>query len=257
MENLIVCPSGLAGRVRGLKGREMAIMSNKQMLKSGAAFDELLKNCWLETTDPGVYGFTDRPVWPLVYLCDRFYALLQIRAMTFGDDYEFKVRCQECDEPFNWRLKVSELPVRSIPDNVRAKLRENQNEFDVLFAASGHRVWFKLLNGRDEQALSEKARKLKAQATGDQPEPSSLLLSIAARITKIDGVEKKMAFIEDCDFGDLRTLRDEMEKADGGVETDIEVSCKHCEREQEVSIPFAREFFNPKAKRSDPATLER
>ena len=53
MSHVITCPSGLTGRVRGMKVREERILADRKLAKSGGQVDELLGACWEETLDPG------------------------------------------------------------------------------------------------------------------------------------------------------------------------------------------------------------
>jgi hypothetical protein len=86
MSEVITCPSGLTGRVRGMKVREERILSeDRKLAKAGGQVDELLSACWEETADAGPYDFEDSKIdWGKVLQGDRFYALLQIRALTYG-----------------------------------------------------------------------------------------------------------------------------------------------------------------------------
>jgi len=82
MSDVITCPSGLSGRIRGLKVREERILADRKLAKAGAQLDELLMSCWLETLDPGPY---EEPLdWSKVLQGDRFFVLLMIRVLYYG-----------------------------------------------------------------------------------------------------------------------------------------------------------------------------
>mgnify|MGYP005850380419 CR=1 FL=1 len=53
MSEIIICPTGLTGRIRGMKVREERILSDRKPAKSGGQVDELLAACWEETVDAG------------------------------------------------------------------------------------------------------------------------------------------------------------------------------------------------------------
>ena len=64
MAELITCPSGLSGSLRGMKVREEKILVDRKLAKSGGQLDELLRACWEDTVDPGPYAFEGpRPDW--------------------------------------------------------------------------------------------------------------------------------------------------------------------------------------------------
>ena len=78
MADVITCPSGLSGRVRGMKVREERVLADRKLAKNGGQIDELLGSCWEETLDPGPYAFGEggKVDWGKVLQGDRFFALL-------------------------------------------------------------------------------------------------------------------------------------------------------------------------------------
>lgn len=95
MSHVITCPSGLTGRVRGMKVREERILADRKLAKSGGQVDELLGACWEEMLDPGLYDFGDKGIdWGAVLQGDRVYALLQVHALTYGLEFAFALGYQ-------------------------------------------------------------------------------------------------------------------------------------------------------------------
>ena len=96
MADVITCPSGLQGRVRGMKVREERVLADRKLAKSGGQVDELLAACWEETIDPGPYALAEGAMLDLgkVLQGDRFFALLMVRALTYGPEYAFGVGCR-------------------------------------------------------------------------------------------------------------------------------------------------------------------
>jgi hypothetical protein len=240
----IVCPSGLAGEIRGLKGKEGKILSNRNAARTGATFDRLLSACWLATTATGIYDFAaDAPVdWSKVLVADRFYTLLQIRSLSFGDEYSFAVQCANaiCRKRFEWSLQLSDLPVIPLTESSRATFCMG-NRFEARFPRAERRVWFRLLTGADEM------RNASVRRSGDE---DLLMTSLASRIIEIEGIpeQNKRQFLDDIEMADATALLDQFDEADGGVETSLEVECPVCLGIQEVQLPFERGFFLPTAK---------
>jgi len=240
----IVCPSGLSGEIRGLKGKEGKLLSDRTAARAGSTFEKILAGCWTATTDPGIY---DLPVdgsvdWSKVLVGDRFYALLQIRALTFGDEYAFSVQCPAaiCRERFEWTLNLQELPVVALSDASKAAFRAG-NRFETTLPRDGRKVWFRLMTGADE------ARAVTALKAGRD---GVLLAALALRIVEIENVAdgEKRRFLDDMEMADATALLDQFDDADGGVETSIEIECPSCLGVQDVELPFERGFFLPKAK---------
>jgi len=244
MPSTIICPSGLSGEIRGLKGKEGKLLADRTAARAGSTFEKLLSGCWLETHEPGVYELPEgAPLdWAKVLVADRFYTLLQIRSLTFGDEYAFSVQCKHagCRERFEWELSLKDLPVRPLSEEARAAFKAG-NRFETKLPRDGRRVWFRLMTGADE---ARAAAALKAGRDG------MLLTAIALRIVEIEGVadKERRAFLDEMEMADATALLDRFEEADGGVETTIEVECPSCFGVQEVELPFERGFFLPRAK---------
>lgn len=252
MPTTITCPSGLSGHIRGMQVREERILTDRKLGRTGGQIDELLSACWQETSDAGPYDFGDKVIdWSKVLQGDRFFTLLQIRALTYGPEYAFAVTCQNdaCRSRIQWELNLNELPVRSLSDKSREAFT-NGNRFEAILPDAGNRVFFKLFTGADERKLPQLRRNA-----------SDRMLSalLAFRITEVEGIEPrdKRRFIEDLSMRDADLLVDEFDRVDCGVDTTIEIECPDCFAKQEVELPFERTFFMPgkrrQTRRRDPS----
>jgi hypothetical protein len=240
----IVCPSGLAGEIRGLKGKESTLLTDRNGVRNGGTFEKLLAGCWLSTTDPGIYDLPDSGIidWSKVLVGDRFYALMQIRALTFGDEYAFSVQCPNasCRERFEWTLNLKDLRVVQLPEAAKAAFKAG-NRFETKLPHDGRKVWFKLMTGADE---------VRASVAMKNSRDGVLLTALALRILEIEGVPStdKRKFLDEMEMADAAALLDLFDQVDGGVETSIEIECPSCMGVQDVQLPFERGFFLPKAK---------
>jgi hypothetical protein len=249
---IITCPSGLSGRVRGMKVREEKILVDRKLAKSGTQLDELLAACWEETIEPGPYTFDGpRPDWSAVLQGDRFYALLQLRALTYGPEYSFAVTCREarCRARIHWEFSLHDLPIRPLSPKSR-ELFLGGNRFPAFLDDAQKKVFFRLLTGADERRLPS----LKRQA-GDK----LLSATLAFRLVQIEGVEPKdkRRFVEELSLADARHLGEEFQRADCGVETSIDIECPECFAVQAVDLPFEADFFLPTKGRSSPTSTSK
>jgi hypothetical protein len=251
----IDCPSGLTGRVRGLKTREMNLLASQKALRSGEVYDRLLSTCFIEVANPGPYvgiGAFVEPKnggpklldWSRVLLCDRFYTLLQIRRATFGPTYPFALNCPRCRRRFEWELDLgTQLPVKKLPDASREKIAGGSNEFEVRLDLAGklRTLRFRLQDGAGEQKTAEKADKYKERL---------MTIAVAARIIAIEGVEPSGIhnFVDDLDMQETIDTLHAFDEVDGGIDTLIHVVCTHCASESAVQLPFGPEFFIPSRK---------
>ena len=240
MSHVITCPSGLTDRIRGMKVREERVLADRKLAKSGGQVDALLGACWEETLEPGPYDFGDKDIdWGAVLQGDRFFALLQVRALTYGPTYAFALGCQNeaCRARFEWELDLTELPVRPLTDESRAAFTDG-NRFETTLPDAGVRVWFRLFTGADERKLPQLRRN-----AGER----ILSAMLGWRVVEVEGVspKDKRRFLEDLSMRDADFLVDEFDRVDCGVDTALEVECPECFTLQEVELPFDRGFFLP------------
>jgi hypothetical protein len=245
MPNTITCPSGLVGRIRGMKAREERILADRKLAKSGAQLEQILAACWEETLDPGPYDFGDQAIdWGKVLQGDRFFAMLQLRVLSYGPEYAFSVPCENrgCRARIEWELDLRDLPVKPLSDESRAAFLAG-NRFETLLPEAGRKVAFRLLAGADERRLAALRR-----AAGERP----ITTMLGFRLESIDGVEPRdrQRFIEDLGMADVTFLLGEFDRVDCGVETEIEVECPGCLATTRVELPFERGFFLPLARKT-------
>lgn len=244
MSSIITCPSGLSGRIRGMKVREERFLADRKLARSGGQMDQILAACWEETVDPGPYNFGDGPVdWSQVLQGDRFYVLLQIRILSYGPEYAFSVGCENrsCRSRIEWELDLNDLPIRSLSEESLSAFQAG-NRFHALLPDSEAEVTFRLLTGADEKRMA-------ALRKNASERPITTLLGF--RLQSIEGVEPrdKARFIEDLSMADVRFLLEEFDRVDCGVETEIEVECAECFGVTRVELPFEQGFFFPKTRR--------
>ena len=245
MSEIITCPSGLSGRIRGLKVREERILTDRKLAKNGGQVDELLSACWEETLEAGPYDFGDKDIdWGKVLQGDRFFALIKIRALTYGSEYAFAVSCQNesCRSRIDWELDLNDLQVRTLSEESRAAFMDG-NRFETTLPDAEKKVWFKLLTGTDERKLPMLRKK-----AGDR----LLSAMLAFRVIEVEGVEirDKRSFLENISMRDADFLVDEFDRVDCGVDTAIEIECPECFSTQEIELPFERSFFMPGKERT-------
>lgn len=259
----ITFPSGLRGRIRGLVGRDFKLF-NRATAKTGEGVTKILNSCWVETVDPGIYraDASGRVNFADVLVGDRFYGIVGIRMAMYppGCDeemYTFKVHCTDpgCRATIEWQVKLADLPVRKLPKATADKLVAGVNEFETKLD-DGTVVTFALQNGRGQAKAHRLQQHLTRHAERGQ-KPADIVLALAARIVRISGVEvdeddehtayeQKVAWLEDLRGPMHRRILRAIEKADCGIETEIEVECDECGARQELDLPFDATFLFPK-----------
>lgn len=248
-------PSGLKGTIRRLRLRELNILANRKLAKSGTSITELLRSVWTETTDPGIYRppFLSKPWpedshgslvprWDQVLIGDRTAVLLAVRELSRGPEFSFEVTCQApaCRRPIPWTVDLRNLERHGLSEEARAKLTgDGENLFYRTLPYSGDKVAFRLLTGADEAAVARVA----TDEGGEAMVSASMLLRLPYLGGGLTSPSERRRFVEEMDLEDASWLQGQWEEADIKVQQEIEVECPHCWRVQPVAIPFDADFF--------------
>ena len=249
--SIIKLPSGAVIEIRGLRGKEGKLLSDKEAIKSGTFLDKILNACTVGVTDPGPYTtVTGAPLipggparetldWTKVLVGDRFFALIQIRVLTLGELFVFKLQCGEevCRKGFEQEISLlKDLEVRCLSDADRAQFSAGN-----LFVAkdrNGKTIKYRLPIGKDEVAAS------RAGSSMD----GAFMMALLQRIVEIEGQEIPRIYLEECEFGACLELLEIFDEHNCGVKTEIEIECPHCGGLQDIQLPFGRGFFVPTKK---------
>jgi hypothetical protein len=210
-------------------------MGDRSATRRAQSQNQILAACWIRTTEPGPYPAESGKGldWSKALIADRMFATLQIRSLTYGDDYEFPYQCTEdrCRERFDWSVNLSTLPVRPVPEESLDAFKSGNRLEITLPQDVSRRVWFRLLTGADEARMQHEARMRPAE---------KVQIVLSHRILEIEGVPgaDRVRFIQDMELADIDELIRRCDDADGGVETDIQIECPHCLAILDVPLPF-------------------
>jgi len=236
----LTLPSGLAGEVRGLKGREVKLLG-----ESKNPYFDVLDGCWVGTTAPGPYTLHDgvKPRWSEVLAGDIMTALLKVSEATFGTERVVNWACTDR----NCRGTTAELNPTPINVARDIKIRPLAPALLAAFSAgnrveitvAGVKVWHRLQTGATLDAAFRTA------GTGG----ADLFHMLAGQIDEIEGVRQfdqdKVAWLEDLELADLRILGKMMQSHECGPEQSFETQCAFCKRSQSVPFPFIDFLLNP------------
>ncbi len=263
MSKTVTCPSGMIVTVRGMKAREMAVLQDRKLAKNGQLIDKLLAACIESTQDFGPYEVAPSGLVSLddMLLGDKFFALINIRAQTFGSSITLNLDCAngDCGKPYDLAVNLDELPIKSLSPEAAQSFRTG-TPLVCKVPSTGAAVRYRLAVGRDE--------KLAARARDDE---NPALAIVACRIVEIEGVETKeefaaravrlaqasgnadrvqkfsgiRGFLDDLPMGDFFALAEAMESQDCGVNTEIEAQCPECDHVQSERLQLGPNFWKP------------
>lgn len=254
MEHVIL-PTGLAGHLRPMTTRDECLLAQRNAQRQGLVTDRLLDACWVETLDHGPYPDSafdqdGKPRWDQILTGDRYYAMLRLRVASYGPEYDFRTQCTagRCRATIDWRISLDverqrdgdELAdtdglvvVRWTPEQ-QESFRTGGNRFSTTLS-DGSRVSFRLMTGQLERLLFKAARADAPQAIED---------ALRMRIVEVEGVKpaELQRWVSTLRAKCAAELRDAMDQADVGVDTEIEIDCPTCGASQFVDLPFPAGF---------------
>lgn len=264
----VVCPSGLQGVVRGLRGAELDLFANADAVRNNRVTSQILAACWSgsPSSSPVYAKMGDTIKWDDVLVADRFYTIFKVREATRGEMYTPTLRCVgigSCGHKFKTDFNLNDLEVFDLPQDTIDSLAAGINEFK--FQVGDATVYHQVLYGKDEARI-EKNKKL-------TPEELATT-SMVSRILRVEipshaiptGKGSPYRAIGDGDIktlsgADLRTwvrgleaqdwdsVRDGLETVDGGIDTEICVTCPKCGNEIEGDLPLDPSEFWMQKKR--------
>lgn len=245
MEIEVECPSGLKGKIHSLKVKDEVVVTDAKLLKQGGLVYELCKRCWFETTDPGPYAFEGDFDWSKAMQGDAFWVFLQIRRITYGDEYSFSITCKQCRTKVDEDILISEkLQMEPMSEEGLEAFKTNQ-PLEIRMD-DGRMVRFKILSAEDD-------KRIKRIESGRGLETRHAIL--AARLVEVEGIDphgvNNIRFVEDLDAGTADDLLGQMEQYDGGVDTDLTITCPECYADNEVMLPLEMSFFRKRNRKKD------
>jgi hypothetical protein len=204
---------------------------------------------------------------------DRLYLMMAIRAVTFGQKYEFQMRC-ECGQSFKHDVAV--------PDDLETiYLKEEVIEpVEVELPISKVKLGLRLLRGSDEKAITKFAdqqyERVNVALDGDpsytyrmirhivwMEMPASDQFPEGQRIenpdfaTPIEGeepmrpamkrrvIDQMVRIYEQLLAQDTQAVRDALSENDCGMNTEITYDCPKCRNKYQTMLPMKVEFFRP------------
>lgn len=221
------------------------------LAKSGSArITDILARCTVsmggETRPEGKTRFNApdffKKAWLGGYTSDRSFAMIRLRQCSLGDIYWFTESCPNCKKEIKRiRVDLTELQLRSISLDLA-----QQDGHTLVLPRSGDKLVWRFLRGVDEETIEDIVRKHK----GD-----FLSAIFYERITSVNGEKPKggLDYLKKLSKFDRDHLRMTFDAVEGGIETDIQITCDECGTEfsRKIEIMGKTSFFFPSETGSD------
>lgn len=168
---------------------------------------------------------------------DRYYLLLQLRAESLGQEYEFPTSCVFCKESFLYKA--------SIPSQMQMiEGHATEEPFYATLPVSGKKVGFRFLRGTDIKAVEQLKKASHPEEKGD---PAYALAEIRSIVT-IDGkplpdFETARQWYMNLSLKDVRAVQKAINEASSGISNVIKMRCPKCNKESVTRVPLSPLYF--------------
>jgi hypothetical protein len=155
---------------------------------------------------------------------DKLFLIMKLREISYGDDYNTLLICQECKAENPTTIKLSQLNINPVPDDF-------EDPITIKLPQLGKDVKVRQPRVRDEKAFADTATAL------DQ---------IWRFVAEIEGHTDKSiiaAVIDRLPLKDVKTILNAI-KSEYGVDTKIKFACKDCGGVSVVDLPIDANFFD-------------
>ncbi|WP_422444383.1 hypothetical protein [Thermoanaerobacterium sp. DL9XJH110] len=215
-------PGRWEGELREMTTAEEDMLLNRRQGREWEAINKVLQACLLT---PGMDVMD-------MLVGDRVFALLQLRRITYGDGFVFRVTCPRCNARFEWEENLGDLKIKYLENPEHAK---PEHTFTFTLPKSGKVIKWRMLRGKDEQKMAAMRR----------DHPDALMTSIMLlRVVEIEGekIVTRKAFAE-LPASDAAAFRGEVEVRECGVDTTITLECPECWNVFDMDLPMAGQGF--------------
>lgn len=216
--------------LRELTGAEEDLLASKQMAPF-KKYNELLVRCTQRIGTITDRGQISAAVKGLP-IGDRLFLLFAIRRVSIGDEYTFRETCpsEGCKSSERYTVHLSELEIKKMPEPAK-------RIYDARLP-SGITVRFRISTGVDEE---------RAMGIETKAEDAALSKGILMRLELLDGVPPELQAVKNMKWRDRLALREEWNKVEGGVDTEVDMTCPACGHEFKKDIEVTSSFFFPSA----------
>lgn len=234
------------------------ILATSRLAQSGQAIEKMYEKC---VRLPSGFEQLD------LLIGDRTFLLFYIRGITHGNGYEFIITCSNdaCKQKSTHEYDLNHLwdkvrPSRYTSEPIRIKLPYFSEEV-------GREVWadVRFLRQRDIQVINRRAKIRQAampptpvrdkNTNEEQGQNNSNYIDNAIEenlnlaITSINGVTDQIkiaSVVKRMHSKDSAIVREVINFGAPGIDTEILVTCPHCNEEMKVDLPISENFFRPK-----------
>lgn len=158
---------------------------------------------------------------------DKLFLVLQLRAISYGDDYKSIAICPKCNEENDISIKLTDLPVEYLPENTK-------DPREITLPKTKKKVKVRFPRVSDEAYMKDE---------------ETFFNNIWRFILSVEGREDKTiisAFLDDkrLSLQDVAAIGKAIVGADYGVSTKIKYECTGCKSINILDLQLGADFFS-------------
>jgi len=175
-----------------------------------------------------------------LYLQDRFYLLVEIRRKSKGDNYQFEYKCPDCNSQSIQIIKLSELNVKKLQENIDSivKIDDNLSVKLSQIVRGGQKEAFKSIK---DNTLSNTQRITEMALFTHAASIKSIIIP-EGEITDASLKDRKY-LLENIPTNAYSKIRDWFDVNDFGMDFTYTVKCNNCIHKKKVDVPVENFFF--------------
>lgn len=170
---------------------------------------------------------------------DRFYILVRIRCLTYGEDYDVNLRCSNCNREFEHVIKLSELEVDELDDTFK-------DHWEFQLPVCKDTITMTIPKVKDNLE-NERLAKRKAEKFHLNLDEVRYVFGMMLGIEKVNGMDmlpdELYSYISNLSGRDSAVIRKQMNNIKVGYETNLETECPHCGQTFKFALPMSINFF--------------
>ena len=214
-----------------MTAKDEDILTNRSLLKKGLALDRLVQNLLVDKSIDG----------RSLYMGDRNAIVIHARASAYGAEYKTSVQCPACGETSKFKFNLSDHEVHHGDEPNEAIEDCGDGTFKVKLPLSNIEARIRPLTGRDEVAMI---------SNNKSKDPMDNLITKQMKMFVVDfnGYKDDKTINYVCDnmvARDSKVLRGAHVAISPDIKMEQNFTCKHCEHEEVMTVPFGTDFFWP------------
>ena len=230
-ETINLPTNGQLYETKQLTIQNMTVAEEKYLYGSTSedAIDKILNSCVTDEID------IDDLIVP-----DKYYTLVKLRVLTYGEDYPVELKCPVCGKRFSHTVKLSTLDVDELPKDFKEPI-----EFELPVCKD--KITMKLPRSKDVNRYGELAQR-KADKFNLNIEEVNYIYRMMLGIETVNGEDmlddELYTYISELSGKDASFIKKQFENIKIGYDVNLMTECPACgNKNVRFRLPMNRDFF--------------